>query len=240
MEIARQYALPMVNAWPAPTTLPKAPYENYLLVGLSSDRGLCGGANAVISRGVRDRIKVSHTRNDKSAAIIAFGDKGRAGIEMAARQNLVMAITEAGKLAPLSFDQVCELVNLVTKHKFDVLEVVSNRYKNMITYETLSTFFYPLSVSYDPKLFAHLELEGDNELFQNFYDWRMSCIFWMLFRDLETVELSARMNAMTNSNKNAGEMAATLWQKYNRARQDKVTTELIEIISGAIAVDDSS
>jgi len=148
-----------------------------------------------------------------------------------------MAITESGKLNPLSFDQVCDLVDLVTKHKYDVMEVVSNKYKNMISYETISTNFYPMATAFDYKLFTHLELEGDIEIFQNFYDWRMACMFWWLFRELETVELSARMNAMSNSNKNAGEMAAVLWQKYNRSRQDKVTTELIEIISGAIALE---
>jgi len=87
MEIARQYALPMINAWPAPPNPPKGPYDNYLLVGLTSDRGLCGGANAVIVRGARDRLKASTARGDKNVGVIAFGDKGKAGMEMFGKKN---------------------------------------------------------------------------------------------------------------------------------------------------------
>jgi len=237
MKTGREFAKVIADAWPAPTVVPNPPFNNILYVGLAADRGLCGAANSSIVRAIRDKVKESKDRQDKSIAVVSFGDRARAGIEALFKQHFAFAISESGKNNPLSFDQVLELVDMVTKQKHDRMDVVWNKFKNMMTYETTTTSFYPLNVAYDAKMFAVYEEEGDNEIFQNFYEYRMGCMYWHYFRELETVELSARMNAMTNSNKSAGELGGTLTRIYNKKRQEGVTTELVEIVSGAIALE---
>jgi F-type H+-transporting ATPase subunit gamma len=242
MNAGRDFASAITAAWPEPTVgLPQAPYkDNLLYLGFTSDRGLCGAANTTIVRSIRDKIKAGRIRGDENPRITSFGEKARGGLEAMFKPNLVMCITEAGKNFLLSFDQVLEMTDLIAAMKYDRMEVVWNRFKNMMTYETTTTVFYPMSIAFDHKAFAAFEEEGDNEMYQNFYEYRMACMFWHYFKELETVELSARMNAMTNSNKNAGEMVSSLSRIYNRKRQNQVTTELVEIISGAVSLESDS
>jgi F-type H+-transporting ATPase subunit gamma len=241
MNAGREFAQAITAAWPEPTVTPQPPYKgNLMYLGFTSDRGLCGAANTTIVRAIRDKIKAGNIRGDENPRICSFGEKARGGLEALYRQHLVMCITEAGKNFLLSFDQVLEMTDLISNMKYDKMEVVWNRFKNMMVYETITTPFYPLKTAFDPKLFAAFEEEGDNEMFQNFYEFRMACMFWHYFKELETVELSARMNAMTSSNKNAGEMVSAMSKVAARLRQGQVTTELIEIISGAISLEGST
>jgi F-type H+-transporting ATPase subunit gamma len=238
LEQARKFVQFITPVWPDPPVAPKPPHNHYLLVPLSTDRGLCGGVNTVIAREARNRLNTAEDRGDKKVSVITYGEKSRAALEMQYRKTFAYTIGESGKSTPLSFDQVLELSDLIFAQKADVIDVVWNRFKSLLVYETNVASFYTFATAFDHSHFLTHEREGDNELFENLYQYRFACRLWGFLKELETVELSSRMNAMTSSNKNANEMSSKLWLKYSRMRQDKITTELVEIISGAIGVEE--
>ena len=77
------------------------------------------------------------------------------------------------------------------------------------------------------------------EALEDLYEYMLASQVFHSFMDGAASEQSSRMTAMENASKNAGEMIDKLTLKYNRARQARITTELIEIISGASAIDQS-
>jgi len=81
-----------------------------------------------------------------------------------------------------------------------------------------------------------VEPDNDPETLQNFYEYTVASKMYHALMDNATSEQSSRMSAMENASKNAGEMLNKLNLQYNRARQARITTELIEIISGASAL----
>jgi len=111
----------------------------------------------------------------------------------------------------------------------------------MIAYETKQVDFVPFKVASAnmEKLYTY-EMEGDPDVVRNFYEFQQSVRLFHFLVEGEASEQSSRMNAMGNSSSAAADMHKRLELQYNRLRQAKITTELIEIISGALALDDSS
>ncbi len=82
------------------------------------------------------------------------------------------------------------------------------------------------------------EPESQEEVLQDLHEYTLASHIFHSLMEGATSEQSSRMNAMENASKNAGEMIDSLQLQYNRARQARITTELIEIISGASALED--
>jgi len=82
-----------------------------------------------------------------------------------------------------------------------------------------------------------VESGGYANILRDLYEFRVAVRLWHMFNENMTTEMSSRMNAMSNSSKAAGEMLQALTMQYNRTRQAKITTELIEIVSGAVAIE---
>merc|ERR1712137_1088130 len=123
------------------------------------------------------------------------------------------------------------------------LKVCSNKFKSLVSYDTVALnavtmheaktmdraeFSKAMDVySFEPALY---------EVWEDLHDFYYGTLIYASFLEAATSEQSARMGAMENASKNAGEMLEKLSLIYNRARQAKITTELCEIISGASAV----
>lgn len=116
-----------------------------------------------------------------------------------------------------------------------------NTFKNMIAFETKTVGVQSLQqVLADPKTFEAYDIEGDADSFENFYQFVFALRLHGILAETDMVEFSQRVNSMTNSSKNAEDMLVRLRLLYNRVRQARVTTELVEIISGATAADDAA
>ena len=95
----------------------------------------------------------------------------------------------------------------------------------------------PLIDHNHPQLYeTEVEPEKDGETLQNIFEYTLATQIFHSLMENATSEQSSRMNAMENASKNATEMIGKLTLQYNRARQARITTELIEIISGASAL----
>lgn len=206
-----------------------------LFVICSSDKGLCGGVNTIISRMTRQAIARLDAAN-KESGILVLGDKGRAQLRRGYGDRFVGAITE--RQMPYSFDLAAAIAAETIGQDYDAIHVVYNQFKSAISYVPTVSTIVPLTDPNAPSLTTfEVEPENDAETLQNFHEYTLATKIYYALLENATSEQSSRMNAMENASKNAGEMIASLELRYNRARQARITTELIEIISGAAALE---
>jgi len=225
----------VLSVWPDPTEIP-AEAKRQIMAPVSADRGLCGGVNSAIIRLIRKQLAIS-VADKKDVGLIMFGDKARGALERVYSPLFVASFTETGKAKPVTFREGMLLADILLSYPYDSVTFTYNRFKNSISYTTLSetALSYALSVK-DDDHWKNMNVEGDKlETLQNFYEFRMACRMYGYFVENATSEQSSRMSAMESSTKNAGEMLSKLTLLFNRNRQAKITTELIEIIAGAIA-----
>jgi len=230
LEVAREFAQDIEKVWDV-----KNEDTEDLVVAISSDKGLCGAVNSSIQRLVRDDIAGGEQK------IMLLGEKARPGLERLYADRFILTISDLGNNRPVSFRNTAVFADYWLAQEWNKSHLYYNYFKSMISYVTSKVPFVSFEKSQeDMSNFYAYEIEGDIEVLQNLYDFRVNCALFHYLCENDTSTLSSRMNAMDNSSKNAGEMIETLTMKMNRARQAKITTELIEIISGASAVDESS
>jgi len=217
--------------------------QKQLLVVFTSDRGLCGGFNGTLVREVRRRV-AALLAGGKRVEIICVGRKGR---DLLRREfaNLIVDYVEAsGGKKRIGFAEA-QVVSQKVLARFeageaDVVTMFYNRFKSVIAQIPTEQQIIP---------FKHTK-PRTAEVAQAVYDFEPSedvilaellprNISMQLYRsmlDSAAGEQGARMSAMDNATRNAGDMIKKLTLTYNRARQAYITKELIEIISGAEAV----
>ena len=216
----------------------------HLLVVVTADRGLAGAFNTNVGRAARSAIQRLEGQG-KTVRVITVGRKGRDYLRREYASRLVGEFSFAGKKR-VEFSDVNEVAARVTAMlavgEFDVCTVVYNRFQSVISQVPTEMQLIPLAV---PEADAapvtgpqsQYEFEPDEEAILAALLPRNMAI--QLFRALiesAAGEQGARMSAMDNATRNAGEMINRLTLNYNRTRQANITRELIEIISGAEAV----
>jgi F-type H+-transporting ATPase subunit gamma len=216
----------------------------HLLVVCTAERGLCGGFNSQISRFARDHAR-RLLAEGKTVKIFTVGKKGYDVL----RREFASLIVERKELRDVkrvgfeNADQIGKrIIEMYDAGEFDVCTLFYSEFKSVIsqipTAQQLIPASSPTAVSQDE---AHAgavyEYEPDPASILN--DLIPRNISVQIFRALlENVagEMGAKMSAMDNATRNAGEMINKLTLSYNRQRQAQITKELIEIISGAEAL----
>jgi len=214
--------------------------QKTLIVPLTSDKGLCGGINSFISRAVKDCV-IKLEKEGKECSICVIGDKGRSQLNRAIPKSISRTATEV--ISPGSFNLAAALsAELVAAgaEDYDAVMIVYNSYVNAAVYNQYYKLIKPMAGEGDDEPMMEYEFEPDvkSEVTKDLYEYLLTSQLYYAFMDGAAAEQSSRMTAMENASKNAGEMIDSLTLKYNRARQTRITTELIEIISGASALDD--
>ena len=216
--------------------------KTHLLVVFSADRGLCGGFNGSITRTVRSEIKklkddginVKLLMVGKKSADALNREFGDLFVEKIDGNSAKPNYTDAEVLAK-------KIIDLFENNEFGVCRVIFNKFVSAITQEVTFKSLIPVEVKND---------EIDENASSSIYEFEPSeeeILNDLLPRNLATQlyssqiestasELAARMTAMDNATRNAGEMIDNLTLQYNRTRQAVITKELIEIISGAEAL----
>ena len=216
--------------------------KTHLLVVFSADRGLCGGFNGSITRAVRSEVKklqqdginVKLLMVGKKSADSLNRDYGNLFIERIDGKSAKPNFTDSEILAK-------KIIDLFEDGEFGVCKVIFNKFVSAITQEVTFKSLIPADVK-------PIETDGDeNGSIYEFEPSEEEILNDLLPRNLATQlfssqiestasELAARMTAMDNATRNAGEMIDKLTLQYNRTRQAVITSELIEIISGAEAL----
>ncbi len=216
-----------------------------LLVVVTADRGLAGGFNTNVGRAARAAIQ-RFEGEGKTVRVITVGRKGRDYLRREYADRLIGEYSFAGKKR-VEFSDVDEvaarIAAMLAAGEFDVCTVVYNRFVSVISQVPTEARLVPLPMpEADPAekpsgLQAQYEFEPDEEAILAALLPRNMAI--QLFRALiesAAGEQGARMSAMDNATRNAGDMINRLTLNYNRTRQANITRELIEIISGAEAI----
>lgn len=207
-----------------------------LLVPISSDKGLCGSINSGIVRNVRDYLAV---RDRTRCEIFTIGEKGAAALTRNYKDLLKLGIS--GISTPYNYPTVMALSEhiVAAASSADKIVLFYNEYKSAISTDVRLMELMPRQRFLDNMKYCRLysmKLPDSNTSHQALYELYVTSNLWVAFLNNSASEQSARMNAMENASKNAGEILDALKMKYNKARQARITIELVEIISGASAV----
>ena len=220
--------------------------DTHLLVIVTSDRGLCGGFNGSIIRAVRKRI-VELQADGKTVKLLIIGRKGVGLLRREFRDLFVEVYEELAKPIP-TFDGAATVADKVTTMfeagEFDVCTVYYNKFVSALTQIVtplqLIPFAVPESEEEQPTARgaeAVYEFEPEEEkILAALLPKNLSTQIFRAMLESFAGEQGARMTAMDNATRNAGDMINSLSITYNRSRQAQITKELIEIISGAEAL----
>ncbi len=207
------------------------------IVFVTADKGLCGGFNSQTIKRVNALLEKYAAENVK-VRLRAIGKKGISyfkfnQIEMLQEISDLSASPTYARAAEFINDAVGDYIRGVT----DKIIVVHNGYVNMITQEIREEQAVPVDASTlapDAVSTSELELEPDDDdtLLEALVKRYLEYVMYYALIDSLAAEHSARMQAMEAATNNAKDMVDMLSVKYNKARQEAITTELIEIISG--------
>ena len=213
--------------------------NSVLVVPITPDRGLCGSVSATVSRAAKARINRLHS-DGKTVMAVVVGEKGRAALERNFHRDFLATVADHSKLKRRTFKQSALIADHIVQAPFEGCEVLYNVFKNMISFETRDVLLPSFAqATADPKRFEAFEVEGEADALENLYQFTTAVRLHLWLAESDMVEFSQRVNSMGNSSKSAEDMLNRLKLLYNRTRQAKITTELVEIISGAAAADDS-
>ncbi|NDE91451.1 MAG: F0F1 ATP synthase subunit gamma [Alphaproteobacteria bacterium] len=216
------------------------------LVVVTSDRGLCGAFNSSIVRETRRQIK--KLRGDgKQVRLICIGRKGRDQLRREFSDIIIAHYEDVGrrKLAFTDADHISKKIQeMYEAGVFDEAHLVYNRFKNVLTQIVTQQQVIPVPVvaidaakGKDVAASALYEFEPDEgAILADLLPKNISVMLYRALLESAAGEQGARMNAMDNATRNAGDMIGKLSLQYNRARQAYITREMIEIVTGAEAV----
>ncbi len=210
------------------------------IIFVTADKGLCGGFNYQTIKTVRKLIE-DYQRSGAKVRLRAIGKKG---IEFFKFQGYELADSVVGLSSAPEYKKAAqfikESVEAYLDGEVDQVILVHNGYKNMITQEIKLVNLLPIDISgfEEKEITSQLELEPDESerVLESLINKYIEFNIYFALIDSLAAEHSARMQAMDAATKNAKEMVETLTIAYNKARQESITTELIEIISGMEAM----
>ena len=210
----------------------------HLCVVMTSDRGLCGGFNSNIIKKAKNYFSKLSSEG-KELKIITVGSKGNDQLKRVFGDKIIENISFKNSKNANFFDaeKVSKtIIEKFQKEEFDICTIFFNQFKNVITQIPQAQQIIPLKTDNDDKGKSedNYEFEPDeDEILTNLLPKNISTQIFKAMLENSASEQGARMSAMDNATRNAGEMVDKLTIEYNRSRQAAITKELIEIISGA-------
>lgn len=214
----------------------KREVKNALLLVVTSDRGLCGGFNTNLCKAA-ERFVREHKDEYPSLSVMTIGRKGYEYLKN--RQKIYK--NQLGVFAKLSYQTAAflasEVIDGFLAEEYDEVFLIYNAFRSVmaqdITLERLLPVAPPAAEPTEelPPVYIY---EPDKEaLLKELLPKNVEVQIYRALLESNASEHGARMTAMDSATKNANEMIGKLTLQYNRARQAAITTELIEIISGA-------
>ncbi len=221
----------------------KKEIKKQLLVVFSADRGLCGGFNGSISRAVKLEIKKSKDLGIETK-LLFVGRKSADTLKKDFQQHIVEIVT-GNSTNPIYSDALSissKIVDLYLRDEFGSCKIIFNKFVSAITQEVTLKSLIPIETnnedfSNNNQVSSVYEYEPSEEvILEELLNKNIATQLFSAQMESTASELAARMTAMDNATRNAGDLIDRLTLQYNRTRQAFITKELIEIISGAEAL----
>ncbi|WP_339857615.1 F0F1 ATP synthase subunit gamma [uncultured Nisaea sp.] len=217
----------------------------HLLVVFTADRGLCGGFNSTVIRAARQRVRALRGEG-KTVKLFCVGRRGKDALKREFGDIIVGSVQDVTRkgVAFASADELAaQILKMFEDEEFDICSLLFNRFQSAMTQIITNQQVIPASVpeveedSSASESGALYEYEPDEEaILAALLPRNVATQIFTALLESNASEHGARMTAMDNATRNAGDMIDKLTLNYNRARQANITKELIEIISGAEAV----
>ncbi len=230
--------------------------KNIGVVAVSSDRGLCGSFNSSV---IRQTLKLDKgiIQNNLTPKFYTVGRKVTSAIKRYSDSTVLGSLM--GMTAAPSPSHAKLIANTLTEQflagEIDTIQVLSTHFKSMIAYKLQLTPLLPMDVESNPWLSEYADINAVDSLsstkglspelmlapkgvdvLDELIPLYLSQVIYELLLESTASELAARMTAMANATKNAGDMIAKLSVQYNKARQTAITQEILEVVSGANAL----
>ena len=221
----------------------KKEIKKQLLVVFSADRGLCGGFNGSISRAVKLEVKKSKDLGIETK-LLFVGRKSADTLKKDFQQHIVEIVT-GNSTNPIYSDALSissKIIDLYQRDEFGSCKIIFNKFVSAITQEVTLKSLIPIEtnnedVSNNNQVSSVYEYEPSEEvILEELLNKNIATQLFSAQMESTASELAARMTAMDNATRNAGDLIDRLTLQYNRTRQAFITKELIEIISGAEAL----
>lgn len=226
--------------------------DKHLLVVVTADRGLCGGFNGNLVKRVLQKITELQGQG-KEVSLICVGRKGRDALKRGYGKAIWQSFVGILGSSRVDYADASKVTDFILEkfetEEFDVCSLVYNEFQSVLTQKPIVQQLIPFKLPEADDENVQEEKVAENETlspyaFEPEEERILNALLprnigVQIFRallDSSAGEHAARMTAMDNATRNAGEMINDLTLAYNRARQAYITKELIEIISGAEAV----
>lgn len=202
-----------------------------LAILISSDRGLCGGIHSNVSK------KAKALLEDRDYQLAIVGDKPKAQMNKGYSEKIVVHMNEIGRTPP-TFDEALFVAQQILEAvpDYDGGVIVYNEFVSALAYNTKTSAIQGKETLEWSEKMAPYEVEGDKVL-PWYHEFQLANSIYHALKEAAASEQSTRMSAMDNATNNANDMISALNLTYNRTRQAVITRELIEIISGASALE---
>jgi len=212
----------------------------HLLIVATSERGLCGGFNSSIAKMARANAEKLLAAG-KTVKILTVGKKGREQLKRDLGDQMIdhVDLSEVKRLGYNNAQDVAnDIINRFNAGEFDVATLYFAGFESVISQVPTAQQLIPARFEVDStveKPFYEYE-PGEDEILADLLPRALTTLIFTGLLENGASEQGARMSAMDNATRNAGEMIDKLTIQYNRSRQAAITNELIEIISGAEAL----
>lgn len=218
--------------------------ENVLLVVVTSNRGLCGAFNSNVIRETKRVMSEVYPQQYRrgNLFILPLGKKGydyfrKTGAGLLPEKNYILnnvTFEDTEKVAG-------EIMSLFTSGKFDRVEIIYNQFKNAAVQKLTVEQFLPVEIKADDKDRHQVNTDyiyepGREEIVKELIPKSLKTQFYKAVLDSFVAEHGARMTAMHKATDNATEMIRDLTLQYNKARQASITSQILEVVSGAEAL----
>ena len=212
----------------------------HLLVVMTAERGLCGGFNTNIAK--LARVKAEElTAAGKTVKILTIGKKGRDALKRDLGDNFVEHV-DLSEVKRIGYSEAqnaaAKVLSMFDAGEFDVATIFYSKFQNVVTQIPTAQQVIPFEIpeGYEGGDVFYDYEPDEEEILKDLLPRGVATAIFSGLLENGASEQGARMSAMDNATRNAGDMIEKLTIQYNRSRQAVITNELIEIISGAEAL----
>ena len=211
-----------------------------LLIIMTAERGLCGGFNGNIAKLAKTHAQ-KLIADGKTVKIVTVGKKGRDAIKRDLGEYFVdhVDLTEVKRVGYSNAQAIAkDVLGRFDAAEFDVATIFFARFENVVTQHPTAQQIIPAKFEQaeDADVTLYDYEPGEEEILADLLPRGVATAIFSALLENAASEQGARMSAMDNATRNAGEMIDQLTIEFNRSRQAVITNELIEIISGAEAL----
>jgi len=212
------------------------PAKRKAFVICTSDRGLCGSFNTNILRQAENIIDATGKEQAKLICI------GRKGYEYFSKRGYAVVEHYADFWNELNFSHATQMASAVIDRylagEFDDVKVIFNQFKNVAQQEIVEYHYLPLALEDDAEEVStdYLFEPSKDAVVKSLVPRHLNIQMWRFLLESNASEQAARMTSMEAATNNAGDLIDSLRLEYNKARQAAITTEILEVVSGAEAL----